>query len=147
MQSMTDKKRDFETVCAAAVKAKNFTEAVKAASGAADCAEILASRTTGVVSEAYAKEVASWRQLAKKLEGRKNGVGGRGAARAGNGDGASAPDGDEWLVAEKPNVTFDGVARSIYAMTGSSRPYAASNATCQRSFTRQLCSSSSRPDL
>ena len=40
-----------------------------------------------------------------------------------------------------------GVARSIYAMTGSSRPYAASNATCLRSFTRQLCSSSSRPDL
>ena len=39
------------------------------------------------------------------------------------------------------------VARSIYAMTGSSRPYAASNATCLRSFTRQLCSSSSRPDL
>lgn len=41
----------------------------------------------------------------------------------------------------------NGVARSIYAMTGSSRPYAASNATCLRSFTRQLCSSSSRPDL
>lgn len=110
MRSMTDKKREYEAACAAAVKAKNFTEAAKAASGAADCAEILASRTTGVVSEAYAKEVASWRQLAKKLEGRRNGVGGRGAARAGNGDGASAPEGDEWLVAEKPNVTFDDIA-------------------------------------
>ena len=44
-------------------------------------------------------------------------------------------------------VTRERVARSIYAMTGSSRPYAASNATCLRSFTRQLCSSSSRPDL
>ena len=60
MQSMTDKKRDFETACAAAVKARNFTEAAKAAAGAADCAEILASRTTGIVSEAYAKEVRSW---------------------------------------------------------------------------------------
>ena len=44
-------------------------------------------------------------------------------------------------------ASFPRVARSIYAMTGSSRPYAASNATCLRSFTRQLCSSSSRPDL
>ena len=106
MQSMTDKKRDFETACAAAVKARNFTEAAKAASGAADCAEILASRTTGVVSEAYAKEVVSWRQLARKLEGRRNGT--PAAARADE-DGASL-DGDEWLVAEKPNVTFDDIA-------------------------------------
>ena len=106
---MTDKKRDFETECAAAVKAKNFTEAAKAASGAADCAEILASRTTGVVSEAYAKEVASWRQLAKKLEGRKN-SGCRGATRPPSDGGDAAVDGDEWLVAEKPNVTFDDIA-------------------------------------
>ena len=41
MQSMTDKKRDFETACAAAVKVRNFTEAAKATAGAADCAEIL----------------------------------------------------------------------------------------------------------
>ena len=103
---MTDKKRDFETACAAAVKARNFIEAAKAASGAADCAEILASRTTGIVSEAYAKEVRSWRNLAKKLEGRKNGT--PAAARA-NED-ASSPDGGEWLVAEKPDITFDDIA-------------------------------------
>ena len=48
MRSMTDKKRDFEMACAKAVKARNFTEAAKAAAGAADCAEILASRTTGI---------------------------------------------------------------------------------------------------
>ena len=106
---MTDKKRNFETACAAAVKAKNFTEAAKAASGAADCAEILASRTTGAVSEAYAKEVVSWRQLAKKLEGRKN-SGGRGATRPPSDGGDAVVDGDEWLVAEKPNVTFDDIA-------------------------------------
>ena len=106
MQSMTDKKHDFETACAAAVKARNFTEAAKAAAGAADCAEILASRTTGIVSAAYAKEVASWRQLAKKLEGRKNGT----PASARTDEDASAPDGGEWLVAEKPDITFDDIA-------------------------------------
>ncbi|MGN0853139.1 MAG: ATP-binding protein [Kiritimatiellia bacterium] len=106
MQSMTDKKREREAACAAAVKARNFAEAAKAAAGVADCAEILASRTTGIVSEAYAKEVVSWRQLAKKLEGRKNGA--PAAARTDE-DGAS-PDGGEWLVAEKPNITFDDIA-------------------------------------
>ena len=106
MQSMTDKKRDFETACAAAVKARNFAEAAKAAAGAADCAEILASRTTGAVSAAYAKEVASWRQLATKLEGRKNGISAADRAEGG----AAAPDGGEWLVAEKPDVTFDDIA-------------------------------------
>lgn len=110
VQSMTDRKRDFETACAAAVKARNFAEAAKAAAGAADCAAILASRTTGPVSGAYAKEVASWRQLAKKLEGRKNGVGGCGAKHpAGDGD-EEVVDGGEWLVAEKPNITFDDIA-------------------------------------
>ena len=105
---MTDKKRDFETACAVAVRARNFTEAAKAASGAADCAEILASRTAGVVSVAYAKEAVSWRQLAKKLEGRKNGGGG--ATRTASDGGEEAVDGGEWLVAEKPNITFDDIA-------------------------------------
>lgn len=103
MQSMTEKKRDFETACAAAVKAKDFPEAAKAAAGAADCAEILAGRTAGVVAEAYAKEAASWRELAKKLAARRAGDGGRDGAQP-------SPDGDEWLVAEKPDVTFDDIA-------------------------------------
>lgn len=34
VQSMTDKKHDFETACAAAVKARNFTEAASVAYGA-----------------------------------------------------------------------------------------------------------------
>ena len=103
MQSMTEKKRDFETACAAAVKAKNYPEAAKAAAGAADCAEILSARTVGVVAEAYAKEVASWRELAKRLETRKSGAG----DRAG---GDAVAQGDEWLLAERPDVTFDDIA-------------------------------------
>lgn len=107
MQSMTDKKKDFEAACATAVKARNFAEAAKAAGGAADCAEILASRTTGIVAEAYAKETTSWRELAKKLESRKN-SGGKSSLTSG--DDAASSSGDEWLVAEKPDVTFDDIA-------------------------------------
>ena len=103
---MTDKKHDFETACAAAVKARNFSEAAKAAAGVADCAEILASRTTGAVSAAYSKEVASWRELAKKLESRKNGA----AARNKSPEDARSSAGDEWLIAEKPDITFDDIA-------------------------------------
>ena len=107
MQSMTDKKRDFEAACAAAVKSRNFAEAAKAAFGAADCAEILASRTDGAVAAAYGKEVVSWRDLAKKLETRKESCG---TSPRMCGRESSSRLGDEWLIAEKPNVTFDDIA-------------------------------------
>ena len=117
MQSITDKKKAAEAACAAAVKARNFTEAAKAASEAADCAEILAARTAGIVAEAYAKEVASWRELARKLSTAAP-RGGRGVAASQvgrNQDGGNLPSvssegGREWLVAEKPNITFDDIA-------------------------------------
>ena len=115
MQSISDRKRDREAACQAAVKAKDFTAAAKAAADVADCAEILASRTTGVVAEAYARDVESWRSLARKLQGRM-GNGGRGATRPTGGGGAAygdarpTGDGDEWLVADKPDITFDDIA-------------------------------------
>lgn len=122
MQSISDRKRECESVCQAAVKSKDFTAAAKAAADVADCAEILASRTTGVVAEAYAKEVESWRSLARKLQGRMGRAArgdarppmGWGAARGDacppNGDARPSEDGDEWLVADKPDITFDDIA-------------------------------------
>ena len=107
MQSMTEKKKELEAACANAVKTKDFAAAAKAATEVADCAEILASRTEGVVREAYGKEMASWRELAKKLEARKE-RDGTGSARSGQE--SASPLGDEWLVGEKPNVTFDDIA-------------------------------------
>ena len=102
MQSISDRKRDRETACQAAVKAKDFTAAAKAAADVADCAEILASRSTGIVAEAYAKEVESWRSLARKLQDRKG--------RADRKDARPSEEGDEWLVADKPDITFDDIA-------------------------------------
>ena len=85
MQSMTERKKERETACANAVKAKDYAAAAKAATEVADCAEILAARTEGIVREAYGKETASWRELAKKLEARKNGVGGARVGHDGEG--------------------------------------------------------------
>lgn len=123
MQSMSEKKRECEAACAAAVKARKWKVAAEAAGRAADCAEILAGRTSGLVAAAYAKEVESWRALAKRLEGKKEGPGGArsgggGIAGGGGGRGGGAhrsetedaPDGDEWLVGERPDVTFDDIA-------------------------------------
>ena len=106
MLSLTDKKKASETACANAVKAKDYVAAAKAASEVADCAEILATRTEGVVREAYKKEVTSWRELSKKLESRKA----KGESVTKNGADNASSDGDEWLVGEKPNVTFDDIA-------------------------------------
>lgn len=102
MQSISDRKRECESVCQAAVKSKDFTAAAKAAADVADCAEILASRTTGVVAEAYARDVESWRSLARKLQDRKG--------RADRRDARPPEEGDEWLVADKPDITFDDIA-------------------------------------
>lgn len=120
MQSITDKKRDFEAACAAAVKARDFAAAAKAASSAADCADILASRTAGIVAEAYAKEAASWRELAARIsmysappQGGRRQVGGtpiQGGRRQGDASLQGAASGEEWLVAEKPDITFDDIA-------------------------------------
>ena len=114
MQSMTEQKKGLETECAAAVKARDYPAAAKAARAAADCAEILAARTAGVVSEAYAKEAASWKELAKKLNDRKGASGGHGATRpafdGADGNASSPAGGEEWLVAEKPHTTVDDIA-------------------------------------
>ena len=113
MQSMTEKKKCLEAECAAAVKAKNFQAAAKAANDAADCADILASRTIGTVAAAYAKEAVSWRELARKIaavpQGGRSQAGERGdpGIRTSRGGEDS---GGEWLVAEKPNITFDDIA-------------------------------------
>ena len=106
MQSMTEKKKALETACANAVKAKDYAAAAKTAAEVADCAEILASRTEGVVRDAYGKEMVSWRELAGKLEKRK----GKGGSSCKSGQETASPLGDEWLVGEKPDVTFDDIA-------------------------------------
>lgn len=114
MQSMTDKKKEREAACQAAVNARDFAVAAKAAADVADCAEILASRTTGVIAEAYLKEVESWRSLAGKLEARKGKSvrcsGEQGMGNGEQGNGGRGTDGDEWLVGEKPNITFNDIA-------------------------------------
>ena len=103
MQSISDRMKEHEATCQTAVKAKDFAAAAKSASDAADCAEILASRASGVVASAYAKEAASWRALAEKLKDRSK--------RVMNHDGAAhAADGDEWLLSERPGITFDDIA-------------------------------------
>lgn len=113
MKGMSERKSEAEAACAAAVKERKWKAAAEAAEKAADCAEILAGRTSGAVAAAYAKEVESWRALAKKLEGKKESRGGSAAGAGSSGKRAEAedaPDAGEWLVGERPDVTFDDIA-------------------------------------
>ena len=115
MQSMVEIKAGHESACAEFVKAHDFGRAAIEAAHAAECGYVLASRTTGPVSEAHARDAEGWVDLAGELKRRAARPGGgaecgtRGrepAAAAGEG----AEGGDEWLVAEKPEVSFDDIA-------------------------------------
>ena len=92
MKGMSERKSEAEAACAAAVKERKWKAAAEAAEKAADCAEILAGRTSGAVAAAYAKEVESWRALAKKLEGKKETRGGSAAGAGSSGKRAEAED-------------------------------------------------------
>lgn len=105
MQSMTEKMDAFAAECSAAMKSSDFAAASRAAVHAAESAEILSSRTSGAVAAAYAKTARSWRDLAEKLSARKCAA--PAAAKAAD---PAAPGGGEWLVAEKPSITFDDIA-------------------------------------
>ena len=107
MQSMTEKKQQLETACANAVKQRDFSAAAKAAAGVADCAEILAARTEGIVKDAYAREMESWRELARKLTMRAANDANRNQRAD---ESTIVAKGNEWLVGEKPSVTFDDIA-------------------------------------
>ena len=113
MKSMVEVKARHESACAEFVKVHDYA---RAAVEAADCAFVLARRTTGPVSEAHAQDAEGWVLLAGELKKRAaHSVGGdkdggsRGREPSSSASGGPE-DGDEWLVAEKPEVTFDDIA-------------------------------------
>ena len=68
MQSMTDKKRDFETACAAAVKARNFTEAAKEGRQAAAQRALTSYRAAQVLITKLEQKKWVFKQVLMKLE-------------------------------------------------------------------------------
>jgi len=111
MSFLYRKKLEHETCCEEALLKKAHADAVFHAAKAAEFAYALAEQTAGPVAERYVKDAEGWLEIAEKI--RKQPAGSSGtparAASAQSEDDKSSPD-EAWLVAEKPNVTFEMIA-------------------------------------
>ena len=110
MQSMNEIKTGHENACAEFVKVRDYARAATEAARAAECGFVLAQRTTGSVAEAHARDAEGWVELTKALKARQSVVGSRLTSVAGRESVVGNTDGDEWLVAERPDVTFADIA-------------------------------------
>ena len=116
MKSMVEIKAGHENACAGFVKARDYAHAAAEAARAAECGYALAGRTSGAVAEAHTRDAEGWVELAEELKGRSSGVPKFGSSKVKDrseirdqrSEGGAAED-DEWLVAEKPDVTFDDI--------------------------------------
>ncbi|MEI7899123.1 MAG: ATP-binding protein [bacterium] len=107
---MVEIKTGHENACAEFVKVRDYGRAAAAAARAAECGFALAERSSGPVAEAHAQDAEGWVALANELKKRQSAGGGQHSPVAGRESSVEPSDGDEWLVAEKPDVTFDDIA-------------------------------------
>ncbi len=116
MKTLAEMKAEHEQACAEFVKVHDYARAAVEAARAAEYGYALAGRTSGSVAEAHTQDADGWVALSGELKKRKSAVGsGQSAVDGRRSDGgeqkadAEATGGDEWLVAEKPDVTFEDI--------------------------------------
>ncbi len=116
MKTLAEMKAEHEQACAGFVKVRDYARAAVEAARAAEYGYALAGRTSGSVAAAHTQDADGWVALAEELKKRKTAVGSRQSAVDGRrldaGEqkaDAEATGGDEWLVAEKPDVTFEDI--------------------------------------
>lgn len=110
MWSMVESKTRHENACAEFVKVRDYGRAAVEAARAAEWGFALAGRSTGPVAEAHTRDAEGWVALANELKKRPSAGGDQHPSVAGRESSVGPSDGDEWLVAEKPEVTFDDIA-------------------------------------
>lgn len=112
MSHLLTRLREHESACEAAVRDGQFPKAAGHAARAAEFALALAERSgSGPVAERYIEEANGWLSLAERLKTQKpaaNTAQGKRPAPASS-ESADAPD-QQWLVTEKPSVTFAEIA-------------------------------------
>ncbi len=115
MSFLIDKKLEHERGCEAEIRNGNPRKARFHAAKAAEFAYALAEQTEGDVAKRYIEDAEGWLEIAERVEelpkktsaGKGGGAPGKKAV-ADDRDNASPE--DDWLVTEKPNVTFDMIA-------------------------------------
>lgn len=122
MKTLAEIKVGHEQACAAFVKVRDYARASVEAARAAEYGYALAGRTSGSVAAAHTQDADGWVALAEELKQRSSKVlkfdpaslgsyAASGSSKVGDRSDGSDPkvDGDEWLVAEKPDVTFEDI--------------------------------------
>lgn len=123
MGFLADKKAEHESACEAAIRAGNGSMARFHAAKAAEFCYALAKQANGAVAAGYVSTAEGWIEIAERLKtanlGKGQGTVGRdagaGAGRpGGTGQRTAVPaegggEGDEFLVGERPSVTFGDI--------------------------------------
>lgn len=117
MSYLYEKKTEHEAQCEDAIRHQQFADAVFHAGKAAEFAYALAKRSEGRIAERYIVDAEGWLDLAEKLRdraSRKSSAKSKGSGRkrepsSQTGEQDAVAD-DQWLVTEKPDVTFDRIS-------------------------------------
>lgn len=134
MNTMLERKRQYEADCEAAVKAGRKKEAIICAARAAELAFKLAERTDGAIAQRYVEDAEGWLEIGEKLKAKGLKTGGSGQRTEAGGQKSEedkkiqvssfksqvspeddSSEGSEWLIGEKPNMTFDKICGMVDA--------------------------------
>lgn len=127
MSELLSKKREWETKCEKAIKSEDWAGAVICAAHAAEVAFSLAERTEGELAEAYVRDGEGWIEVGRGIKGKVKRVKGEiknerptsnAQHRTSNERNAPLRDQDEeseWMVLDKPDITFDMIAGMLEA--------------------------------
>jgi transitional endoplasmic reticulum ATPase len=111
MSFLLEKKQEHETACEQAIRGGQQRNAIFHAAKAAEFAYALAAQTGGSIAARYTEDAEGWLAIAERLKTHPpKGQGSSGAEPRPDGSQRAADEGagdDDWLVTEKPNVTFD----------------------------------------
>jgi len=110
MSFLLDKKLGHEAACEAAIRTGRTSEAIFHAAKAAEFAYALARQTGGRLAQRYTEEAEGWLEIAERLQRAPLRTGSE--PRPGSTDGIPTTDRsadleDDWLVTERPSVTFN----------------------------------------
>jgi transitional endoplasmic reticulum ATPase len=121
MSFLLEKKMEHESACEAAIRDGNGKNGIFHAAKAAEFAYALASQTGGNLAARYTEEAEGWLAIAERLKTNppktlRPEV--KGQKPAGDGqkttDASDSPD-EDWLITEKPNVTFEMISGMVEA--------------------------------
>ncbi len=111
MSFLSKKKIEHEKLCENAIGQGNYSLAVFHAAKAAEFDCVLAEKTEGRIAEKYVADAEGWVAIARDLEKKTKRSGSYGKPKKeAVKDDKAGKEKDEWLITDKPGVTFQQIA-------------------------------------